>query len=213
MNKSSKIIIWTTITLSILSIPLLLFWLPNQIDKVVELSLKYPVFIPFLLVFWRFLSIVIPPLPGGLVSLAFIPVFGWWQSFVYSSIGVLIGTSTAFFLARRFREPFVKRFVPLQQLHAWQEKISDKTQFFAFVGIRFTTGSVMDYISYIAGLSKMSYKIYFGATALNLFSDLVLFYIGGKAYEYSAYLAMTAVVLFALLYYLNSKFKFFKIKL
>lgn len=213
MNKTPKIIMWVTIFLGIASIPLFLGFIPTQIEKLIIANEKYPLVGPLIVIGWRILSIIIPPLPGGLVSIALIPVFGWWRSFVYAAIAILIGTSLSFFLARRYREPFVKKFVPLKQLHEWQGKISERKQFWSFVAIRFTTGSIMDYISYIAGLSKISFRNFFLGTAVSLSSELVLYYIGERAYKYSAYAAIGAVVVFIGSYYLIKKFNFFKIKL
>lgn len=212
MSKRSKFITVSTIVLAILSVPAFLLWVPTKINAIVEFTKAYPILAPVLLILWRILAIVIPPIPGGLLSIALIPVFGWWQSFLYSAIGVLVGTSIAFLLARKYQEPFVKKFVPLQQLHEWQDKISQRTQFFTFLGIRLTTGSVSDYISYIAGLSKIKFRYFFLATLISLWSDLVIFYIGGKAYQASAYLAISLTLIFVAAAYLNSKFKFFKLK-
>lgn len=212
MNKSSKFIIWSTIILSVLSVPAALIFLPQYVGVLTDFAKRYPVLAPAILVLWRMLAIVVPPIPGGLISISLIPVFGWFHTFIYTSIGVLVGTSICFFLARKFREPFVKRFVPLRQLHEWQDKISERTQFVSFLGIRLTTGSVMDYISYVAGLSKMRFRIFFTATLISLGSDAVLYYLGGRAFEVSAYLAIGLVVLFGLFYYVAKKLSFFKIK-
>ncbi len=213
MNKTSKIIVWSTIILSILSVPLFLGFIPSKISAIIEFTNQYPLVGPIILITWRILAIVIPPLPGGLISIALIPVFGWWKSFIYTSISVLVGSTIAFFLARRYREPFVKKFVPLKQLHEWQEKISEKKQFWAFLGIRFATGSIMDYISYIAGLSKISFKNFILATCGALTSELILYYVGEKAYKFSAYLTIGLVLLFVAGIYLIKKFNFFKTKL
>lgn len=213
MNKTSKILVWSTIVLSILSLPLFLGFIPAKISEIIEFTNQYPLVGPIILIVWRILAIVIPPIPGGLISIALIPVFGWWKSFIYTSIAVLIGSTIAFFLARKYREPFVKKFVPLKQLHSWQEKISEKRQFWAFLGTRFATGSIMDYISYIAGLSKISYKNFILATCCALTSELVLYYVGEKAYKYSVYGTIGLVILFIAGFYIIKKFKFFKIKL
>jgi len=68
----------------------------------------------------------------------------------------------------------------------------------------------MDYISYVAGLSKLSFKIYFGATLFSLSFDLVIYYLGGKVFEVSAYLAIGLVIFFGIFFYLAKKFNFFK---
>ncbi len=213
MNKSSKILVWSTIILSIATLPLFLGFVPAKISEIIEFTNQYPLVGPIILIIWRILAIIIPPLPGGLISIALIPVFGWFNTFIYTTISVVTGSTIAFYLARRYREPFVEKFVPLKQLHEWQEKISEKKQFWAFLGIRFATGSIMDYISYIAGLSKISFKNFILATTISLSSDALLYYIGEKAYKYSAYLAIGLVFFFVAGFYIIKKFKFFKIKL
>lgn len=210
MNKETKIVAAITALLPISTAIALAFWLPNHIDKVASLAKTYPTVAPALIVFWRILSIIIPPIPGAIVSFSLIPVFGWFLSFVYAAIGIVIGQIIAFALARKFREPLVKRFVPLQTLHKWETKLSSQTEFLAFLGIRLATGYIADFISYAAGLSKISFKKFLAATLIVLPLDAVLYWAGGKVYEASPYVAAASLVGAVILFYTLQKSKIFE---
>ncbi len=151
--------------------------------EIIDFAIKYPLFIPIFIVIWRAISIIIPPLPGGILSFAFIPILGWFWAWLYGGIGVIIGATVAFYIARRFREAVVARFVPLKKLHAWEDKLSKKTEFLAFLGIRLTTAPIMDFISYIAGLSKISYKKFIVATLIAQIPEGIWYYFGGTLFE------------------------------
>ena len=102
MNNHLKFIATLTISLSVfLIVFVVLFIIPNT-DSIIQFSASNPLLGPLIITLWRILAIVVPPIPGAAVSLALIPVFGWWQSFIYASIGVLSGTTISFWLARGF---------------------------------------------------------------------------------------------------------------
>lgn len=172
-----------TFILTVIAIILFLTFVPQYQSELIEITKTYPFLAPFIIISWRIIAIIIPPLPGGVLSFAFIPIIGWFWAYVYSEIGVLIGASLAFYIARKFREPVASRFVPIQSLHAWEEKLSSKKEFFAFLGIRIAAASVMDFISFAAGLSKMSYKKFILATAIAELPLLVWYYFGEVAYD------------------------------
>lgn len=172
-----------TFTLTVVSFIGLISFVLSYRDQITNFALTYPFFIPVLIVIWRAISIIIAPLPGGILSFAFIPILGWFWAWAYGSLGVIIGATIAFYIARKFREPAVSRFVPLKNLHAWEEKLSHRTEFLAFVGIRITTGPIMDFISYVAGLSKISYKKFILATIVALVPEAIWYYLGGSVYQ------------------------------
>lgn len=199
--RTNFAIITTTLTFSLIGLALLLLWVPDNLNQVTGLVEKHPILAPLFVISWRFLSTAVPPIPGGIISLALLPVLGWFKSFVYASIGVMLGTSTAFFLARRYRRPLVKKIVPIQQLQEWEKKFNEKRKFWAFLGLRLITAPVFDFVSYVAGLSKLSFKTFFFANLVALLPDAVFFYVGQELYKRSALIAIFAIVGVLLLYY------------
>jgi uncharacterized membrane protein YdjX (TVP38/TMEM64 family) len=190
-----------TIISPILLVIIMYLWMPDNTASLSTFFSEHTLLGPILLILWRITSIVIPPIPGGIISIAMIPVFGWFASFLYATIGVLIGCCVAFLLARRYREKVVKRFISLQQIHQWESKLSQNQEFWAFVMIRFTTGPVMDFMSYIAGLSKISFQKFFVVTLITLLPDALYYYAGDKIYQQSPTLAIVSLLIFVGVFY------------
>jgi uncharacterized membrane protein YdjX (TVP38/TMEM64 family) len=175
LMKNEKILAYSTIAL--------FFWLPPYQEQITQFTIDNPVLAPLIIIVWRFIGVVIPPIPAGIIAFTLIPILGWFWVFLYSSIGLLSGAIVSFLLARRFREPLVKRFVPLQELNAWEGKLSSSTELWGFVLIRMTTGPVMDFISYLAGLTKLSFGKFVFATTLALIPSALGYYVGETAYN------------------------------
>lgn len=189
-----------TVSLTIFGAILLLILIPPHQKELTAFAVAHPLFAPIILISWRIIAIVIPPIPGAVLSFAFIPIIGWFWSYIFSAIGNLIGATIAFYIARRYREKAVEKFIPIKQLHKWETRLSHKTEFLAFLGIRLTTGPVFDFISYIAGLSKISFKKFFLATLLVEIPEMIWFYIGQKAYDrYAQQSAVVAIIIIAII--------------
>ncbi len=213
MHKQINFAALLTFSLSIIGVLLLITIVPQNLETISAFAHKNWLLGALLIILWRILSIVVPPIPGAIVSFSLIPIYGWFLSYVFASIGILIGASIAFFLARKYREPFVKRLIPLQQLHMWEGKLSGKTEFFAFLGIRFATGPILDFISYVAGLSKISYPKFLLATCIAILPDAILYYVGEELYaqfnKQSSYFGVLVLVILAGAYYVIRKKGFF----
>ena len=138
---------------------------------------------PVILILWRILGILVPAIPAGIVSFAAVPIFGWLATYIYTLTGILMGTSISFWLARRFREPLVGKFVPLKKLHQLEGELSERKRFLAIVALRLFTVPVMDFSSYAAGLTRISFPKFFLATLLASLPDIAIFYFGEQLFK------------------------------
>lgn len=209
MTKQLKFMATLTISLSVALIVLVVLFIVPNTNLIIEFSAENPLLGPLIIILWRILAIVIPPIPGAAISLALVPVFGWWQSFIYAAIGVLSGTTISFWLARVFREPLVRRFVPLQKLHSWQEKLSPKTEFFVFIGIILATAPVTDFMSYIAGISRIGFWKFIGAISVSILPNVIIYYFGELAFKLNVYFGIIYILLYLLIFYIFRKRDFF----
>lgn len=191
---------------------ILLVFNPAYTDSLVRFTSEHKFFGPMFLIFWRILGIVVPAIPAGVVSFAVIPFFGWLQTYLYTLIGILLGTSISFWLARCFRERLVAKFVPLQKIHKLEDSLSHKKRFAAIVALRLFTVPVMDFSSYIAGLTKISFAKFFLATLIASTPDIGIFYFGEELYKraFGKSIAVGVAMLFfiALVYFLYRKYKY-----
>jgi len=194
---------------------ILLVFNPLYTDTLVKFTSEHKFYGPMFLILWRILGIIVPAIPAGVVSFAVVPFFGWQLTYLYTLIGILVGTSTSFWLARRFREPLVARFLPLQKIHKLEDSLSHKKRFAAIVTLRLFTVPVMDFSSYIAGLTKISFGKFFLATIIASFPDIGIFYFGEELYKkfFGKSIAIGVAFLFfiALFYFLFRKYRYRKL--
>lgn len=174
----------------------------NYVEITIQLIEKNVFVGPLLLIVWRILGIVFPAIPAGVVSFAVVPIFGWLSTYLYTLTGILIGTSISFWLARRFREPLVGKFVSLKKLHQLEGELSEKKRFMAIVALRLFTVPVMDFSSYAAGLTRISFPKFFLATLLASLPDIAIFYFGEQLYR--TVFGRSVIVAVAVLFFIGT---------
>lgn len=180
---------------------------PEYNQYAVTLIKEYPALAPLAIMVFRFLGVVLAPLPGAPVAFASIAFLPWHEAWFYNLIGVEFGSVCAFFIARKWREPIAAKFAPIQSLHAWQEKISEQRQFWGFVALRFLSAVVVDFLSYAAGLSKIPFRNFLLASvSVDALGSLAFFYLGGIAFAYGVYVAAGFMALF-LVFFLIARYR------
>ena len=170
-----------------------------------NLLFNYPLLAPILFILVRTVPIVIAPIPGILVDAIGIFVFGWAKGFILAMVGIMLGAMAAFWIGRYFREPLVRRFASLRKVHEWEDKYSERQKFWALVFMRITTSPLFDYVSYAAGLSKISAAKFFFSTFIGTLPLVFgFYYFGGLFFSKGLY---TAIALFSILFVLWVLFK------
>lgn len=203
-------------TLGILGLIILLLVLilfnPYRLDSTLEFTREHLIIGAILLVLIRTLSNVIPAIPGGLIVFSTIPIFGWFVAFICNVVGILLGASVAFFLARIYREPLVGRFASLNNIHKLEKQVSGKRQFMALVAFRLLTVPVVDISSYIIGLTKISFPKFVVATFLATLPTIATFYFGDEIYkrifEKSLFAGITAMLIIGSIYFIIKRYGF-----
>ncbi len=151
----------------------------------------------FIVAFARFLAIVIAPLPGLPVAFVSLTVMPWQEAWLANFIGADVGAIVAFLIARKFREPVAARFTGLARLHVFEDAISRRAKFWGFVGLRIVAASALDFFSYAAGLSKVSFRVFATVTILvDIPISLAFFYFGGIAARFGVYFMLASILLF-----------------
>ena len=203
-------------TLGILGLIILLlvliFFNPYRLDSTLEFTQEHLIIGAILLVLIRTLSNVIPAIPGGMIVFSTIPIFGWFVAFICNVVGILLGASIAFFLARIYREPLVSQFASLNNIHKLGKQVSGKRQFMALVAFRLFTVPVVDISSYIIGLTKISFPKFVIATFLATLPTIATFYFGDEIYKRifgkSLFMGITAMLIIASIYFIIKRYGF-----
>ncbi|MFA4881125.1 MAG: VTT domain-containing protein [Candidatus Doudnabacteria bacterium] len=181
-------------------------------ETLVQFFKNYPIVAPIIFILLRSVAVIIPPIPGLVFDLVGIAVFGPLVGFIYAETGVVLGAMVAFYIARRFREPMVKRFVSLQKVNKWEQTVSERKKFWALVAIRLPTNTFFDYISYGAGLTTIKAGKFFLSTLIgNMPMMLVIYFLGGLAFQKGFYYIVMFVlaVLIWIFLFGNKFYRFF----
>ena len=112
---------------------------------------------PIVFIIAQIIQVMIPIMPFGLGCIAGVIAFGPVLGFVYNYIGVCVGSIVAFFVARRFGTPFIKRLIGsknMQKCTDWLHKRKKGFDVMFAVAI-FVPGAPDDQLCLLAGVSPI----------------------------------------------------------
>ncbi len=157
-------------------------------DALLSLLSNYPILAPIVFIIVRASAIIFPPIPGIVIDLIGITIFPWFLGFIYGEIGVVLGAMIAFWIARKFREPLVKKFISMDKLNTWEKKLSSDQEFWFLVGLRLFFNPLFDYVSYAAGLTRISTGKYLLTTIIGTLPTMFfIYYFGGLSVSNGIY--------------------------
>lgn len=135
---------------------------------------------PLLFIVIQVAQVVIAVIPGGLTCLAGVVFFGPWYGFLYSAVGILIGSCINFYLARRYGEKFIRLFVNDETYEKTRKKFLTGKKF----DVVFTTAILLpcapdDVLCMLAGLTDMSWRKFLTILFLGRPVTIVVYSLGG----------------------------------
>ena len=74
----------------------------NSTDKIQTFLSKYGAYAGIIFIIIQFLQVTLIPLPAALTTMAGVALFGFWPTFLYSVVGMMIGSMLAFYVGRKF---------------------------------------------------------------------------------------------------------------
>jgi len=160
---------------------------------------------PLTFILTQILQVVFAPIPGEATGFIGGFLFGVPLGMLYSTIGLTVGSITAFFLGRLLEVKFVARVVSKETIDKFDflmERQGTLIAFFFFV----VPGFPKDYLCFILGLSTMSWKLFLLlSTVGRLPGTLMLTLQGAQVYQgnylVTGLLLVFCLVLAVMLYY------------
>lgn len=117
---------------------------------------------PLLFIVLKASTVIIAPLSGGPLYPLVGIFFGFWPGFLYVLIGDFIGYTGAFFIARAFGYPFVRRIVSTNERGLLARIVHHIGTPRGMFHMCLTCFAMPELISYGAGLSRLRYPIFIG---------------------------------------------------
>ncbi len=88
---------------------------------------------PLVFIGVSFAQVTLIPIPGAITILAGCYLFGFWQSFIYSYIGMMIGAILSFFLGRIIGRPYINWITGGEEkTNEWIKKLKGRENVFLF---------------------------------------------------------------------------------
>lgn len=135
---------------------------------------------PLLFIVIQIAQVVIAVIPGGLTCLAGVVFFGPWYGFLYSAVGIIIGSCINFYLARRYGEKFIRLFVSNETYEKTKKKFLTGKKF----DVVFTAAILLpcapdDVLCMLAGLTDMSWRKFLTILFLGRPVTIIVYSLGG----------------------------------
>jgi uncharacterized membrane protein YdjX (TVP38/TMEM64 family) len=156
----------------------------QQLKKVIS---SYGPYAPLAYILLQILQVVIAPIPGGAVEFLGGYLFGVRAGFVYSMIGLILGSWFAFSLARIFEKIAVEKFVSDETRKKFDYLVEHEGTILSFI-LFLVPGFPKDALCYILGLTPMHVGIFLIiSTVGRIPGTLMAILQGAKAFEHEYY--------------------------
>jgi len=147
----------------------------------------------------QFLQVVIAVIPGEVTSFAAGYVFGAWRGFLYSAIGVTLGSAFNFWFARVVGRPTLERLIGRDTLDKLDRTLSSAKSKSAMFLLFLLPGLPKDLLSYAAGFSGMSILEFLVLSGLARSPALLASVLIGAGVSRGDYRSVLAIALLAAL--------------
>lgn len=128
-------------------------------ENIQEFLVKVGPWGPLIFIVIQLGQVMYPVIPGGLSLVVGQLIFGHAWGFLYSFIGVTLGSMINFYLARKFGKTFVRAFVMEETYEKYYAWITKGKRFEIMLGTAFALpGFPDDFLCMIAGLTNMTFK-------------------------------------------------------
>lgn len=148
---------------------------------------------PVIFITLQVFQVVFAPIPGEATGFIGGFLFGVPLGFLYSTIGLTVGSALAFLIARWLEEHYVARWVPPEILEKFDFLMERQGALISFILFLFP-GFPKDYLCFVLGLSHMPLKLFLIICIVGRIPGTLLLTLqGAKVYEGDYY--STAIIL------------------
>jgi uncharacterized membrane protein YdjX (TVP38/TMEM64 family) len=159
------------ITFVVILIPLVIFvWIKQSgnFDAFYHWSQQNIYLFVSVLFIMKVAAIVYPPLPGGILTLGAIPILGVMNAYLVDLIGGMVGTSIAYALGRKYGYSFLEKIFDDSTLKRIKLiKVKPNREFETIFMLRILGSSIVELISYGAGLLKINFSSFIIGTLIS----------------------------------------------
>jgi uncharacterized membrane protein YdjX (TVP38/TMEM64 family) len=108
----------------------------------------------------KILGIIIPPIPGGVITVGAVPFIGWQLAFLSDFIGGMIGSVIAYYLGKKYGRSILEKLFDQKAVDKiYTIRIKPNREIESIFVLRFLFGSLIaEVICYAAGVLGVNFK-------------------------------------------------------
>lgn len=178
MTPLQKKILRYFLTAIIYAIAIGAFYVYWQNGLIPEIIKRAGIFAPIAFIFFGTLKFIFPIIPGEVLAILGVLLFGPVLGLFYTLAALTIGSFTAFLLARKYGQGFVETIVG-QERFAKVHKLSGDKTLFTFFLIYLLPGTPDDIVTYAAGLTGVSLVSFMAICILGRLPSYILYVLAG----------------------------------
>lgn len=142
---------------------------------------------PLAYILLQIIQVVVAPIPGGAIEFLGGYLFGVKVGFIYSMVGLTLGSLVAFSLARIFEKIAVEKFVSKETRNKFDYLVEHQGAILSFI-LFLIPGFPKDALCYILGLTPMHLGIFLIISTIGRIPGTLMACLqGGKAFEHHYY--------------------------
>ncbi len=166
--------------------------------------------------FLQFFQVVVSVIPGQALTFIGGYLFGFWIGFLLSLFSTMAGSVFVFYLSKKFGKPLVLSFVSPKEI-AHLSAFFERRGFMALVIARTIPFFPNDAISFVAGLTDISYIDYSVATFIGFIPYMLLLTLFGTRlsegiFDTLSFLLLLLVSVAALIYFFRKRIRLLFLK-
>lgn len=156
----------------------------HQLKRLIS---SFGAYSPLAYILLQIIQVIVAPIPGGAIEFLGGYLFGVKAGFIYSMIGLFLGSWMAFGLARIFEKVAVEKFVSEQTRKKFDYLVEHEGVILSFV-LFLIPGFPKDALCYILGLTPMHLGIFLTISTIGRIpGTLIACLQGGKAFDHQYY--------------------------
>ena len=204
--------VWTVVALGVLAGLVAIVWQRGWLGRLVDheelvawMREDGPAG-PLICIGLQFLQVVIFAIPGEFTQIAAGYVFGTWWGFLYSTIGILLGSAFDFGFAKAVGRPVIERILGPKRLAGIDRSLQSRKGLVAMFVLFLVPGMPKDAASYAAGLTALRFPVFVVVSTFARMPALLLSTMFGAVaydgdYESMAWIAAAAAAWLAVAAY------------
>lgn len=166
-----RVVVWQTLTD--------LYRFLTDRDQVKDFIVLSGSLAPVVFILFQILQVIFAPVPGEATGFIGGYIFGAWEGFVYSSIGLTIGSYINFGIGRFFGWRYIRKAIPGKHLERFDRFIKHQGIIVVFLLFLFP-GFPKDYLCLFLGMSKIPTKVFIILAAVGRMPGTLLLSLQGE---------------------------------